>query len=372
MIRLSHNEFSSAGTTISESLDNKFVEAIQSHQLRLALWQMEERVDELSPSEQEKLLDVSAAVRDLDEGVSDELTRLTVALKSDMISVNMAGPAQPDRILHVLKFEIPRRYVERASQVLEAHGYQCETRADKGYWDRYQRFFGQAIFWSSSRSQFRVILKWRPIYSFDGRVGTSLRPREADLKVIALPGFCWPAYVPVRLFRRLLGGRDVEQGPPDLGPFLGTPESLILPLLEFAGLKSSDTLVDLGCGDARVLHAAAKEYGCQCRGYETDQGLVDSALEISDAKGVSSLVDVICGDALAADVSDATVVFLFLPVSTMRTLVPELLQKMKPGATLVVHEQERLRIQPVPEESLSMISAEGVTIAHKWVASEGG
>jgi len=172
----------------------------------------------------------------------------------------------------------------------------------------------------------------------------------------------------VHLFRRLLGRSDGEQGPTDLGPFLGTPESLILPLLQFAGLKSTDTLVDLGCGDARVLHAAAKEFGCQCRGYETDESLVQSALEISESAGVSSQVDVICGDALAADLSDATVVFLFLPVSTMRTLVPELLKKMRPGATLVGHEQERLRIQPAPQESRSMISSEGVTIAHKWVA----
>jgi len=92
---------------ISESLENRFIEAIQSFQLRVALWQMEEGKGEFAPDEQQKISEASTALRTLDEEVSSELTRLTLALKAKKISVNMAGPAQPDRVLHVLKFEIP-------------------------------------------------------------------------------------------------------------------------------------------------------------------------------------------------------------------------------------------------------------------------
>ena len=365
---LGHFAMSYTGAmNISKAFEDVFVEAIQSHRLRLQLWELEQRKDELELEGQSALEQAATAVKALDKDVSDELTRLTVALKKAKLSLSMAGLAQPDRLLHVLQFELPQSYINRACDVIEAQGYQCDMRSDVKCWNHYRRFYGQAVFWSNSGTQFRVILKWRPIYSPQWGVGKSLRPTIDDLQKFSLPSLLWPAYLVARPIGRLFGNDKREAESVDLGPFLGTPNALIMRLLEFAGVEQSGTLVDLGSGDGRVLIRAAKEIGCRCRGYETDKGLVEKSIQLCVENGVEDLVKVVPRDAHGAELSDASVVFLFLPVASMRTLVPELLNQMAPNSTLVVHEQEKLRIDPAPDQSLPLISQDGVTIAHKWV-----
>jgi len=356
-------------TQNSNRLQQMLIEAIENQNLRLTLWHLEDQIAEFTLPEQQAFKEVMAAVNGLDDEVLQELTRLVLALRKSKNKVWMAGLAYPDRLLHILKLNIMRRHVDRAAAVLADHGYQCEHRSSGNYWQHFLRYSDSAIFTSPTGSQFRVILKWQVPYKFNHRLVKAVWPKVEDFKSISLPAFLWPAYTVVRCFRRFFGSRKPSSQPVDLGVFLGTPESLILPLLEFAGVDSTDYLFDLGSGDGRVLISAATEYGCHCLGYEFDPRLVELFnKKLDESETQSKLpIEIICGDAMSADLSEATVVFLFLPVATLRALVPELLKKMKPGARLVVHEQERLRIDPAPDQSIPLISRSGVTVAHKWI-----
>ena len=349
------------------SIDDEFTTAIQDQRLRLKLWEMENHKAEFSLEAQQQIAASATNIKELDDEIMQELTRLVTEFKKARLRRSMSGMTQPDRFLHALKLELYRCNVDHAAALLETLGYKCELRSAPGLWTHFRRFFKQAEFWSTEGTQFRVTLSWNLLYVPQSRIGKLLWPRLDDLKAVSLPRFLSPLYVVVRLARRIFNLQNGEHATADLGVFLATPQSLIMPLLQFAELDASDTLVDLGCGDGRILATAAKEFGCQCRGYETDPELVKN-FELEREKGDSSLpVEVLCEDALSADLSDATVVFLFLPVSVMRELVPKLLNRMKPGAKLVVHEQERLRIEPAPDKSVPLISNGGVTIAHKWI-----
>jgi len=98
-----------------------------------------------------------------------------------------------------------------------------------------------------------IALSWPPS-GVAGRLPGALRPSGRDLDAVAVPGAAWPVYFlvrPARLARERLGGGEPSALP--LGPILSTPVDLLDPLLDFAGLTADDHLVDLGCGDGRVL-----------------------------------------------------------------------------------------------------------------------
>ena len=81
-------------------------------------------------------------------------------------------------------------------------------------------------------------------------------------------------------------------------------------------------------------------------------------------------VEIVQGDAMSADLSTASIVFIFLPVSSIQRILPELLKRIKPGARIVVQEQEKLNNELQPNESIPLIASGGVTVAHKWIAGK--
>ena len=143
-----------------------------------------------------------------------------------------------------------------------------------------------------------------------------LRPRVEDLAAVSLPVI--GAYSLVKLIRHLLGYR--QSSATSLGPFLGTPGGLIPGLLQFSGLQDGQRIVDIGCGDGRILLHAAASFDCYAVGYETDPALVATAREaISKAAqpGLAERVELHGMDARDADISHADVVFIFLPVACL-------------------------------------------------------
>ena len=96
--------------------------------------------------------------------------------------------------------------------------------------------------------------------------------------MVRLPRRTWPAYSlvrPVRLVLERVGLRRRHED--SLGPFLATPDSLIDPLLELAQVGPDDHVVDIGCGDGRLVVEAAARLGCRAVGIERSPELVDSA-----------------------------------------------------------------------------------------------
>jgi SAM-dependent methyltransferase len=109
-------------------------------------------------------------------------------------------------------------------------------------------------------------------------------------------------------------------------------------MLEFAGVTSDDVVYDLGSGDGRILILAAQKYGARGVGIEIDPKLVDISRQVARDGEVESRVTFIEGDLFDADISDATVVTLYLSYSVNRRLEPKLRRELKPGTRIVSHQ----------------------------------
>lgn len=210
-----------------------------------------------------------------------------------------------------------------------------------------------------------IALSWPPS-GVAGRLPGALRPSGRDLDAVAVPGAAWPVYFlvrPARLARERLGGGEPSALP--LGPILSTPVDLLDPLLDFAGLTADDHLVDLGCGDGRVLIHAVDRHGCGATGVENDRALVARAREQVRRAGLHGRVEIVDGDARSHDLSAATVVFLFIPAEHVADVASELRGRGFDGQ-IISHEQRWVpgSIEPVTSEVLT--GTNSLTVAHRW------
>lgn len=198
-------------------------------------------------------------------------------------------------------------------------------------------------------------------------VPTALRPNRADFAAVTLPSALWPLYFGVRI-ARLAAEKISIRAPaaPSLGPFLSTPDDLIRPLLDLAEVTSTDLVVDIGCGDGRLVVAASAATGCRARGVEIDAGLVARARQRVSGAGLTASVEIVLADALDVNLDDATVVFVFLPVDVAARLVDEVRTRLAPGARIVVHEQRRLVGVTETSVSIPLMEGQGVTVAHRF------
>jgi SAM-dependent methyltransferase len=158
----------------------------------------------------------------------------------------------------------------------------------------------------------------------------------------------------------------------DLGIFLGTPTSLIEPVLAIGGAGPDDLVVDIGCGDGRVVIEAVHRFGCRARGIEIDPVLADLARKKVAEAGLSHRIEIIEADAAVQDqrtaalLVDATMVFLFLPTEIAAGLLHDLLRQLDAGARVVAHEQLAVEWPVAPDHSELVVGADAVTVASVW------
>lgn len=135
--------------------------------------------------------------------------------------------------------------------------------------------------------------------------------------------------------------RDAAQqtvsGAQSLAPFVATPQDVVEKMLEMAGVTGRDIVYDLGCGDGRMVITAAKKYGARGVGVDIDPERIAESRAAAKLAGVERLVTFRQEDALATDVSEATVVTLYLLSSSNLRLRPLLTRQLKPGARIVSH-----------------------------------
>jgi SAM-dependent methyltransferase len=122
--------------------------------------------------------------------------------------------------------------------------------------------------------------------------------------------------------------------PPDV-PFVPTTEEAVQAMLKLAGVKKTDVVYDLGCGDGRIVIAAAKTYGAHGVGIDINPVRIGEAKENAKKAGVENLVRFEENDLFEADFHEATVVTLFLLPNVNLKLRPKLLQDLKPGTRIV-------------------------------------
>ena len=125
--------------------------------------------------------------------------------------------------------------------------------------------------------------------------------------------------------------------PQDSIPFVPTPMEVVERMLALADVKQTDLLYDLGCGDGRIVITAAKKYGVRGVGVDLDPKLVEQARRKSVEEGVSHLVEFRAGDGLQVDVSEATIVTLYMFKWFNNAMRPKL-QRLKPGSRVVAHD----------------------------------
>jgi precorrin-6B methylase 2 len=124
---------------------------------------------------------------------------------------------------------------------------------------------------------------------------------------------------------------------PQLAPYVPTPQDVVDRMLALAGVGKTDTVVDLGCGDGRIPITAARVYGARGIGVDIDPRRIAEANANAQAAGVTHLVTFKLQDAMTTDVSQATVVTLYLLSSSNLKLRPILTSQLKPGARIVAH-----------------------------------
>lgn len=118
--------------------------------------------------------------------------------------------------------------------------------------------------------------------------------------------------------------------------YVGTPYDIVSQMLHMADVEKDDLVVDLGCGDARMLVLAAQKYGASGIGYEIDPVMVLESRKNAERNNVSDLVKIIQADIFKVDISDADVLPVYLLPEMNLALVPQF-ETLKPGSRIVFH-----------------------------------
>lgn len=118
-----------------------------------------------------------------------------------------------------------------------------------------------------------------------------------------------------------------------------TPKPIANTMLRLASVGPDDVVFDLGCGDGRIVIAAAQPpfTAKRCVGVELDPRLAKLSRQAVSIAGLSDRITIIEGDAAAADVSDATVLALYLSDTGNRDLLQAVRPTLRPGTRVVSH-----------------------------------
>ena len=120
-------------------------------------------------------------------------------------------------------------------------------------------------------------------------------------------------------------------------PYVPSPNVVVDTMLKLADVKKTDVVYDLGCGDGRIVIAAAKTYGAQAVGVDIDPKRIEEARANAKSAGVDKQVAFEENDLFKADIRKASVVTLYLLPDVNQKLKPKLLSDLKPGTRVVSH-----------------------------------
>ncbi len=143
-------------------------------------------------------------------------------------------------------------------------------------------------------------------------------------------------------------------------PYEPTSPAVVEAMLDLAGVGPRDVVYDLGCGDGRIVVAAARR-GARSVGVDLDPERIREARENARSAGVADRVTLVQGDLFDADVRDASVVMLYLWPHVNLRLRPRLLEQLRPGARVVSHSHDMGDWRPT-----RTVEVAGSTL-HLWV-----
>jgi hypothetical protein len=295
---------------------------------------------------------------------SAEMVRFEIigALGAGGVESHPVGAIGPDS---TATLRIAKRDRLTARRVLEDHGFIDMYRLGRGAQKALELVNMRMSMVSLGGPLSRVNLCWGT--RGDSGVGIKwVTPSLADVRSVELPEGLWWAYWIVRPIRVVR--RRMLRVPEDShrAPFLATPVPLIRRLLDLASPGRDELLVDLGCGDGRVVIEAARRYGCQAVGIEANGDLAGLARGRVEAEGLNGRVVIEHRDLTGFDISKARVIFAFLPAGYLTRLLPSLLGRLPEGARVVVHEQAPVSFTIKPTERELIVHESGLTIGYIW------
>lgn len=146
----------------------------------------------------------------------------------------------------------------------------------------------------------------------------------------------------------LSSGNPSEKAGPKREPdviYVPTPDDVVEMMLHLARVSRKDVVYDLGCGDGRIVVAAAKKYGCKAFGFDIDPERIEESLENVKKNRVGRLVKIEEKDIFTLDLGPANVVTLYLLPGLNVRLIPQL-EELRPGCRIVSHDFDMQGVKP--------------------------
>jgi SAM-dependent methyltransferase len=171
----------------------------------------------------------------------------------------------------------------------------------------------------------------------------------------------WLAPVALGAQAAVCAAPAVAQSAPDLDvPYVTTPDHVVDAMLSLARVTARDYVLDLGSGDGRIVITAATKFGARGTGVEIDPTLVQLSNDNAQKAGVAARARFVEQDLFATDLTQASVITMYLLPDVNLKLRPELL-KLRPGTRIVSHDWDMGDWQPdgrlvvdVPEKKLGL------------------
>lgn len=151
-----------------------------------------------------------------------------------------------------------------------------------------------------------------------------------------------------------------------LAPFVPTPHEVVDAMLRLAHVTKDDIVYDLGCGDGRIVIAAAQKFGAHGVGVDIEPYWVEQSQSNARQAGVEHLVDFRQQDAMTVDVSEATVVTCYLVEWSIQKIKPVIAKTAKARTRIVSHNFGLADWPPLRTEKLSSDQGLPHTL-HLWI-----
>jgi SAM-dependent methyltransferase len=149
-------------------------------------------------------------------------------------------------------------------------------------------------------------------------------------------------------------------------PYVPTQDHVATAMLRLADVGPGDVVYDLGCGDGRIVIAAAREFGATGVGIDIDPNRIAEAIANAGRAGVSALVRFRRASFFDADVRDATVVALYLLPEINARLRTKLMSDLRPGTRIVANHFDMGGWRPDAHVTLGSRNVYGWTVP-AWV-----
>lgn len=120
-------------------------------------------------------------------------------------------------------------------------------------------------------------------------------------------------------------------------PYVQTPPNVVRAMLRMARVGPNDVVLDLGCGDGRIVVMAAKEFGARGVGYDIDSERISEARKNAERASVAPRAQFVQKNLFDVKISEASVVTVFLLPSVLDKLRPRFLRELAPGTRIVSH-----------------------------------